>query len=36
VHRSTWPTEEWELAGSLVDTSIPEDDLFAGIAAAGE
>ena len=34
VHRSTWPTEEWELARSLVDTSIPEDDLFAGIARA--
>ena len=24
--------EEWELVRSLVDTSIPEDDLFAGIA----
>jgi mycothiol S-conjugate amidase len=36
VHRSIWPTEEWELAGSMVDTSIPEDDLFAGIAAGGE
>jgi mycothiol S-conjugate amidase len=32
VHKSAWPTEEWELARSLVDTSIPEDDLFAGIA----
>ena len=26
-----WPTEDFELARSLVDTSIPEDDLFAGI-----
>ena len=32
VHKAAWPTEEWELAHSLVDTSIPEDDLFAGIA----
>lgn len=32
VHKSAWPTEEWELARSLVDTSLPEDDLFAGVA----
>jgi mycothiol S-conjugate amidase len=32
VHKSAWPTEEWELVRSLVDTSIPEDDLFAGVA----
>jgi mycothiol S-conjugate amidase len=32
VHKSAWPTEEWELVRSLVDTSIPEDDMFAGIA----
>jgi mycothiol S-conjugate amidase len=32
VHKSAWPTEEWQLARSLVETSIPEDDLFAGIA----
>jgi mycothiol S-conjugate amidase len=32
VHKSAWPTEEWELARSLVETSVPEDDLFAGIA----
>jgi mycothiol S-conjugate amidase len=30
--RVPWPTEEWELVRSLVDTSIPEDDLFAGVA----
>ena len=32
VHQAAWPTEEWELVRSLVDSSIPEDDLFAGIA----
>jgi mycothiol S-conjugate amidase len=32
VHKSAWPTEDWELARSLVATSIPEDDLFAGVA----
>ena len=32
VHKSAWPTEEWELVRSLVETTIPEDDLFAGIA----
>jgi mycothiol S-conjugate amidase len=32
VHKSAWPTEDWQLARSLVETSIPEDDLFAGIA----
>jgi mycothiol S-conjugate amidase len=31
VQREVWPTEEYELAKSLVDTSLPEDDLFAGI-----
>jgi mycothiol S-conjugate amidase len=31
VQREIWPTEEYELAKSLVDTSLPEDDLFAGI-----
>ena len=29
--RSVWPTEDFELARSLVDTSLPEDDLFAGL-----
>ncbi|MBO0840395.1 MAG: mycothiol conjugate amidase Mca [Sciscionella sp.] len=32
VQREIWPTEEYELARSLVDTTLPEDDLFAGIA----
>ncbi|MEE1939307.1 mycothiol conjugate amidase Mca [Streptomyces sp. TRM 70361] len=31
LQREVWPTEEYELAKSLVDTSLPEDDLFAGI-----
>ncbi len=26
-----WPTEDFELAMSLVETSLPEDDLFAGL-----
>lgn len=32
VQRKVWPTEEFELARSLVDTTIPEGDLFAGVA----
>ena len=31
VQQAAWPTEDYELARSLVDTSIPEDDLFAGV-----
>ncbi|HKN97981.1 MAG TPA: mycothiol conjugate amidase Mca [Pseudonocardiaceae bacterium] len=30
IQRQVWPTEEYELARSLVDTTLPEDDLFAG------
>jgi mycothiol S-conjugate amidase len=33
IQREVWPTEDYELARSLVDTSLPEDDLFAGITA---
>ncbi len=29
--RRVWPTEDFQLARSLVDTLLPEDDLFAGI-----
>ena len=29
--REVWPTEDFQLARSLVDTNLPEDDLFAGI-----
>ncbi|HVE97050.1 MAG TPA: mycothiol conjugate amidase Mca [Pseudonocardiaceae bacterium] len=31
VQRELWPTEEYELARSLVDTTVPEDDLFSGV-----
>jgi mycothiol S-conjugate amidase len=31
IQRQAWPTEDYELARSLVDTETPEDDLFAGI-----
>ncbi|TDC95894.1 mycothiol conjugate amidase Mca [Saccharopolyspora aridisoli] len=31
VQRELWPTEDYELVRSLVDTTLPEDDLFAGV-----
>ena len=31
IQREVWPTEDYELARSLVDSTVPEDDLFAGI-----
>jgi len=31
VERAAWPTEDYHLARSLVDTELPEDDLFVGI-----
>lgn len=31
VQRAAWPTEDYHLARSVVDTELPEDDLFAGI-----
>jgi mycothiol S-conjugate amidase len=31
MQREIWPTEDFELARSLVDSTLPEDDLFAGI-----
>ena len=31
LQRRAWSTEDFQLARSLVDTSLPEDDLFAGI-----
>ena len=36
IQRATWPTEEYELVKSLVDSTLPEDDLFAGIAGTEE
>jgi mycothiol S-conjugate amidase len=35
VQREAWPTEDYHLARSLVDTDVPEDDLFAGVREAG-
>nr|WP_093257828.1 mycothiol conjugate amidase Mca [Thermostaphylospora chromogena] len=31
LQQEIWPTEDYHLARSLVDTELPEDDLFAGI-----
>ena len=31
IQRAIWPTEDYELVRSLVDTPDPEDDLFAGV-----
>jgi mycothiol S-conjugate amidase len=31
VQRAAWPTEDFHLARSMVDTEKPEDDLFAGV-----
>jgi mycothiol S-conjugate amidase len=31
VQRAAWPTEDYHLARSLVDTELPEDDLFEGV-----
>ena len=31
VQQAAWPTEDYHLARSLVDTELPEDDLFDGI-----
>ena len=31
IQRQIWPTEDYELVRSLVDTTLPEDDLFSGV-----
>ena len=36
VHQRAWPTEDYELARSLVDVETPENDLFAGVREALE
>jgi len=36
VQRRVWPTEDYQLAESRVETHIPEDDLFAGIRESVE
>jgi mycothiol S-conjugate amidase len=33
LQTEAWPTEDFQLARSLVDTALPEDDLFAGLRA---
>jgi mycothiol S-conjugate amidase len=33
VQQRAWPTEDYQLARSLVATELPEDDLFAGVRA---
>ncbi|MFS8479362.1 MAG: mycothiol conjugate amidase Mca [Micromonosporaceae bacterium] len=34
IQEKAWPTEDYELARSLVDSPLPEDDLFAGVCEA--
>jgi len=34
IQEKAWPTEDYELARSLVDSPLPEDDLFAGVREA--
>jgi len=34
VHQEAWPTEDYELVESVVETSVPETDLFAGVREA--
>ena len=34
VHQHAWPTEDYELVRSHVDTTTPEEDLFAGVREA--
>jgi mycothiol S-conjugate amidase len=36
VHQQAWPTEDYELVTSHVDSPVTEDDLFAGIAVAAD
>jgi mycothiol S-conjugate amidase len=31
IHQKAWPTEDYELARSHVESTLPEDDLFAGL-----
>jgi mycothiol S-conjugate amidase len=31
TQQQVWPTEDYELARSLVDSTVPESDLFAGL-----
>ncbi len=31
VHQKAWPTEDYELARSIIEVALPEDDLFQGV-----
>ena len=31
IQQKVWPTEDYELVSSTVESTLPEDDLFAGI-----
>ena len=31
IQRKVWPTEDYELVRSFVDSPVPEDDLFTGV-----
>jgi mycothiol S-conjugate amidase len=33
LQQAVWPTEDFELVSSMVESEVPEDDLFAGIRA---
>ncbi len=35
LQKEVWPTEDYELAKSRVETTLPESDLFAGVREAG-
>jgi mycothiol S-conjugate amidase len=35
IQRQVWPTEDYELVRSFVDSKTPEDDLFAGVEEDG-
>jgi mycothiol S-conjugate amidase len=35
VQEQAWPTEDFQLVRSVVDTEVPEDDLFAGLRPGG-
>ncbi|OIV38821.1 mycothiol conjugate amidase Mca [Mangrovactinospora gilvigrisea] len=35
VQQEVWPTEDFELVKTRVDTTLPEDDLFAGVTLEG-
>jgi mycothiol S-conjugate amidase len=36
LQREVWPTEDYELVRSLVESPLPEDDLFAGIEVSAQ